>query len=145
MSLRPSAFTFTLSPAFCPATVVELGGGNLIVSKTLSGELVSGSRFQVTPNNDNWEAFWNAVEFLNVWHWKAQYDTRELGVGVCDGKGWKLQMQYLDHAVTTEGANAYPSFHSPDRTSLNEERFGLFLFALGELLSHKWGLTNRSS
>lgn len=145
MSLRPSAFTFSVMPAFVPATVVELRGGTLIVSKMLNHELVAGSRLQVTTSNEDWEAFWNAVDFLNVWRWKAQYDTRELGVGVCDGKGWKLNMQHLGQAVTTGGANAYPSFLSSDRTSLHEERFGLFLFAVGELLSHKWGLTSRCS
>jgi hypothetical protein len=139
MSLRPSAFTFTVTPAFNPATIVDLAGGNLVVSNTLGGELVAESRFQVTPSKEHWEAFWKAVDFLDVWHWRPQYDTRELGVGVRDGKGWKLQMQQLDHYVATGGANAYPSFSSIDRPSLDEERFGLFLFALGELLSHKMG------
>jgi hypothetical protein len=144
VSVRPTTFVFKLEPAFTPSTIVELCGGNLIVSlKSHDGELVAGSRFQATPDASHWNAFWNALEFLDIWSWKPKYDTLELGVAVCDGQGWQLQVQHAGLSVVSSGVNAYPSFGSPGCASLDEGRFGMFLFALGELLSHKWDLTTR--
>lgn len=146
MSVRPTAFVFSLEPTFTPSTVVELGGGNLIVVSYLpEGGLVPGSKHQVTPTAPQWTAFWNAVAFLDVWSWKPDYSSSDVGACVDDGKGWRLKIEHLEKSIRTKGTNAYPSFGSPDVTSLDEERFGLFLFALGELLSHKWGLTSRST
>ncbi len=134
VSDRPSAFTFQLIPAFTPTLSVELSGGNLLVSSLdQHGAVISGTRFQATPSADEWSCFWDAVEFLDVWSWKENYDL----TGGRDGEAWKLHLEHENKSVTAKGWNGYPAFDSPSKVSGSEDRMGVFLFSLCKLLSPK--------
>jgi len=140
MSARPTIFAFKISPAFAPMTSVELRGADLVVT----GEFAAGSDFHVTPEDRHWEDFWCAADFLDVWRWKPDYDTWELGVAVDDGQEWSLQIVHGERSMKAGGRNAYPAYSSPVRSSLQEERFSMFVLALAELVSRMWDRTPRS-
>lgn len=137
VSVRPSLFQFQLGPACSPTIDVTWASGCLVVStKTAYGASSEDSSLQVTPSIEEWACFWNAVDFLDVWSWKADYSD----LACRDGQSWSLSLKRgKKRSVTTEGVNGYPAFDSPSRTSENEERFGIFLLALAQLLSRRTG------
>lgn len=134
MSDRPEAFAFQLFRAFTSTIDIQWSSGNLVVSlQNRDGTAIAGTRSQATPSVDQWTNFWRGVEFLEVWSWKEVYADP----GTRDGQSWSLHMKHGKRSVTSEGENCYPSFASPTQLSGNEERFGLFLILLRQLLASR--------
>lgn len=140
MPVRPDVFEFEYHQAFCPSTFVEVRGGTLVVSqRAITGETLSGTKFQVSTSDDAWTSFWDAADFLDIWSWKNEYEPMGR-----DGLSWCLRVTFKNRTMDSSGANSYPAYSHPSNSSSDQERFGLFVFALGELLKHEWSVTRRS-
>lgn len=59
------------------------------------------------PTQKQWEAFWRAVDSLNIWSWKKEYSPPP-GCFVCDGTGWSISIKKDNYVLESQGYNAYP-------------------------------------
>jgi hypothetical protein len=58
-----------------------------------------------SPVAVDWQAFWDELDKIGTWDWKANY--RE--AGVVDGTGWSVEITYNGRELKSHGSNAYPS------------------------------------
>lgn len=139
---RPSIFVFEVAPPFAPTTRVELQSGSLVVSRlSQASNEQEAERHKARVPHGDWSMFLRAIDFLDVWNWKPRYAPQDIGYEVKDGQYWQVALAFKERSVRTKGHSAYPAFESPSVTSLQQERFGLFVYCLGELIAHEWSLT----
>ena len=81
----------------------------------------------VSPNREQWDDFWRALEAAGVWNWSRDYADP----GVCDGTQWSLLLKHAGRSLRSEGSNAYPGGEGMDFS--RSSSFGQFLSALGQL------------
>jgi hypothetical protein len=70
-----------------------------------------------------------ALDLLDVWSWKPNYDPSECGYSVCDGMSWSFKASIGDRGCSAGGDNAYPSFADHQKASLDSERYALLVVA----------------
>lgn len=105
--------------------------GNHIRFRGTNGEGVPMAPRQPVPARNIWlDQFVAALDFLDVWNWKPDYDPTECGVTVCDGKSWSFSASIAGKECKTGGYNAFPSFEDVQKTSLKEERYGFLVMAI---------------
>jgi hypothetical protein len=76
------------------------------------------------------QAFFSALELIQVWDWRSDYDPSDIGVTVQDGSSWTFIASDGPHQCRCGGVNAYPSFADPKLTTTDRGRFALLHAAL---------------
>ena len=98
--------------------------GKRIIYKTYGDEYKLLKTQKIIPTEDQWLAFWTAINKLNVWKWKTRYEDPH----VMDGTSWGVCIEYGGRSIESSGSNSYPG-ESDDAGG-----FGLFLRAVRKLL-----------
>ncbi|MFO0825818.1 MAG: hypothetical protein U0792_22310 [Gemmataceae bacterium] len=76
------------------------------------------------------EEFFSALELLQVWDWRPDYDPSDVNAVVEDGSTWSFVGSDGSRQCRCSGINAYPSLVDPATTTLNRGRFALLRAAL---------------
>ena len=53
----------------------------------------------VTPTHDEWQAFWQTCDEINVWAWPPMVGDTQF----CDNLHWSLELEHGRHAVVAQG------------------------------------------
>jgi hypothetical protein len=78
---------------------------------------------EVVPSAERWTAFWRAIDYLGVSHWKPEYSLEEIGEEAFDGTQWSVSFSTLRATSESRGDNAYPTIGHPKRTTSNDAAF----------------------
>ena len=78
------------------------------------------------------EAFFAALELIQVWVWRSDYDPSDIDVTVEDGSSWSFNVSDGSRECRCGGVNAYPSFTDPKLTTTDRGRFALLHVAMYE-------------
>ncbi len=84
----------------------------------------------IRPDPEEWEPFWRRAQQLGVFAWSGAYRT----VGVTDGTGWRLELDWAGRRVSASGSNAYPPDGDSPRPS---GAFAGFCRAISRLCGHE--------
>jgi hypothetical protein len=87
---------------------------------------------RIAPTQQQWRAFRRALDDVNVWRWRADYDA-----SVTDGTSWSLKIEYADHTLDTKGHNAYPDHTGSPSRMLPTRSFTRYLLAVQTLLGDR--------
>jgi len=101
---------------------LELKSGKLIYTEFRSGyEKIRDKIFQLTA--EQWEAFWQVADDVNIWNWKKEYRNPEM----LDGTSWRVNIKFKDKEMDSQGSN-----NSPDGGKLSK-----FLSAVRQLIDNE--------
>lgn len=116
--------TFELSVhiVFCGSYTWRLEEGELRYCGT--GSLDDPAIGTIPVFSEQIAQFTQELDALDVWNWKPVYQPEDLGISVDDGGYWSFKAHLDDRTCQTAGDNAYPSFESAAKTSLESERYG---------------------
>jgi hypothetical protein len=85
----------------------------------------------VTPTDEQWRAFHDALQRLAVFQWQPDYPNN----GVVDGTQWGIEIVYPERAVKSHGDNNFPDAHGKPNASPRKTRtFQAFVDATKKLL-----------
>ena len=59
---------------------------------------------RVTPASQDWKAFFEVCETLDIWNWTGDYIAK----GIADGHQWRVHLLYPNREIKTKGSNLYP-------------------------------------
>lgn len=121
---EPLLFELSEDSAFTGRKTLRLKG-NYIKFRGFNGDVSP-----VVARNDQIAEFKEVLDFLDVWHWKTNYDPEECGMVVLDGKSWSFTANLMDLHCATGGFNAYPSLSNVLVASLNSQRYDFLVFAI---------------
>ncbi|QGJ68709.1 Hypothetical protein PBC10988_3700 [Planctomycetales bacterium 10988] len=76
------------------------------------------------------DEFFQVLNFLEVWQWRADYYPMDCEMMVLDGMYWSFRAAMAEKECDAGGENAFPSFADPKKTSLEQERYGLLVGAI---------------
>jgi hypothetical protein len=76
------------------------------------------------------ERFVAALDLLDVWNWRNNYQPDDIGHLVLDGGWWSFNAVIGVRSIKAAGVNAYPSYADPQQTTTDEARFRLLCAAL---------------
>ncbi|HAW26855.1 MAG TPA: hypothetical protein DCY03_01875 [Planctomycetaceae bacterium] len=71
------------------------------------------------------DSFIAALNLLEVWNWRDDYDPLDAGMEVLDGGQWWFRARLEGRECQSSGWNAFPSYSDPTTTSLSPQRFAL--------------------
>lgn len=74
--------------------------------------------------------FVSALNLLEVWSWRNDYNPEDIGWMTLDGSAWSFAALIGGSECRCGGANAYPAFGDVSQSSLQQERYALLLAAL---------------
>lgn len=75
-------------------------------------------------------AFFSAVDLLQVWAWRNDYDPQDVGLVVMDGSVWTFSASFEGRNCQCGGENGYPSYLDPKQTTTDRGRFALLCSAM---------------
>lgn len=75
-------------------------------------------------------AFRAALDLIQVWDWRNDYDLDEVGCAVEDGSSWSFAAAFEPRDCRCGGVNAYPSFADANSTTTDRGRFALLAAAM---------------
>jgi hypothetical protein len=76
-----------------------------------------------------------ALDLLDVWRWRTDYDPGDVGVMVDDGGNWWFSAKLGNRECKCRGSNAFPSYGDVTATSLSGERFTLLTASLYDVFA----------
>ncbi len=76
------------------------------------------------------DEFFAALELIQVWEWRSDYDPSDVGLAVLDGSSWSFIASDGERECRCGGVNAYPSFADHQVTTVDRGRFALLHAAL---------------
>ncbi|WP_254512968.1 hypothetical protein [Anatilimnocola floriformis] len=85
---------------------------------------------RIPASNQQVEKFVVALQLLDVWNWRTDYNPNDIGHEVLDGGVWFFNIEIDGRSHKAAGVNAYPSYADPRKTSTDQERFRLLCAAL---------------
>jgi hypothetical protein len=130
----PDWLDFSLGCWECEFIGVEWKEGDLLFWNKSHALIREPSKtLRCTPDEDGWRSFWAAMDRIDVWNWKKNYEPE--GMTVLDGTQWHLELRHNGRTIRTKGDNAYPGGYNCDFSA--DSAFGQFLAALGELTGRK--------
>ena len=74
--------------------------------------------------------FGDALNLLDVWTWRDDYDIQDTGWMAMDGSHWSFEVAKGDRTYKCGGFNGYPSFADASQTTTEEGRFALLVAAM---------------
>lgn len=94
-------------------------------------------KINIRPTADQWQSFWDEMDKIDVWNWKANYSPSML---IHDGTQWHVEFSNVNREITASGDNAYPSDKSPAETTDNNEstRYERFRSAIERLTGQEF-------
>ena len=133
----PKKFSALIGGFFGPTYVIELRDGTLHYTehKRSTGPKPTASA-TITPTPEQWREFRKSLDQLNVWRWRPDYSNN----AIADGTQWRLEIQYSDHTLKTEGSNDYPDDTGAPKgkTDISTTKaFDRFVAAVEKLLGGK--------
>jgi len=129
----PSAFFARYCAPMGGSYVVQLAADEL---RNSAGPGLNFPPQCLTPSADQWRAFWQEAEAVDLWSWRRCYRPRP-DVVICDGDSWEIAIRGWDgRIILSSGENAYPADADPGETSTMEhpERFKRFTAAIRALV-----------
>ena len=86
------------------------------------------------------ERFTAALDLLQVWEWRDDYDPEDIEIGCAnsltwvieDGGAWWFKARLNERTCRSAGGNAFPSYADHRVSSLAAERFALLRTAFHE-------------
>lgn len=125
--MQPS-FTLTEQFAFGSAYSWRLKEGEI---RFRGSGHYEGLVLQRIPASDRQIAsFVAALDLIEVWDWRNNYDPEDIGYTVLDGSTWSFTASFGTRECRCSGANGYPSFADPQQTTTDRGRFALLHAAL---------------
>ena len=79
--------------------------GNALVWQRTSaaGDVLEEARLQ--PGEEDWRAFWRALDELDVWSWESYYEPE---YPTCGGTQWAAWIERGGRALKASGRDAWP-------------------------------------
>lgn len=127
IAMQPT-FTFTEQSAFGSQYSWRLKDSEIRFRGTGDFERLVTRR--IPASDAQVEAFLSALELIQVWDWRSDYDPSDVGVTVEDGSSWSFTASIGPRQCQCGGVNAYPSFADPKITTTDPGRFALLRAAL---------------
>ena len=124
----PSSFTLTEQFAFGSQYSWRLKDSEIRFRG--SGEYEQLVLQRIPASADQIAAFFSALDLLQVWNWRNDYDPAEVGFAVLDGSEWTFSASSGSHNCQSGGCNAYPSYADPKQTAIDRGRFALLRAAM---------------
>jgi hypothetical protein len=129
----PSRLRIDIGGHFGPSFSLELLQDSLVYNRYGSGYAIKQTE-KLSVTNQQWTAFREALDTIDVWQWQAEYPNP----GVMDGSSWSVTITFHDGVVNSRGDNNYPggegtSSFSPEQTP----EFKRFLDAVRNLIRRR--------
>jgi len=132
----PSAFLACYGAPMGGSYVVRLAVDDLCYSGGPGLNFHLPPQCRLTPSADQWRAFWQEAEAVDLWRWRRCYRLPP-DVMICDGNSWEIAIRSWDaRIILSSGENAYPADADPAETSTmgHSERFKRFTAAIRALV-----------
>ncbi len=73
--------------------------------------------------------FRHALDLIDVWNWRPNYDPKDVGCRIDDGFEWEFTASFGDDRCSSRGTNAFPSLNDVQTTiaSENSGRYGVLI------------------
>lgn len=113
----PKKLYFNILSIDGPSYRIELSEGYVTYSVKQPGKKATPP-LHIAPTGEKWREFRHELDRLKVWRWKPGYGGKNL----IEGTQWKLDIEYSDRAIHTEGHRDFPNDYDS------------FLKAVGKLL-----------
>lgn len=130
-----SKFELIEEAAFSGTTSLRLKGNHIKFRATNGNGNPLPARQPIPARNKQIDRLVAALDFLDVWNWKPNYDPIECGYTVGDGMSWSFSASIGGRECKTGGTNAFPSFLNPQTASLDTERYAFLVFAIRSAFS----------
>lgn len=75
-------------------------------------------------------SFLAALDLLQVWEWRSDYDSQDVGCLTLDGSSWSFTASFGVRNCACGGVNGFPSFEDPKKTTPDRGRLSLLQAAL---------------
>lgn len=85
---------------------------------------------RIPASDEQIAAFNDALELLDVWSWRDNYDPGDVGFATSDGSAWSFAASIESRECKCGGANGYPSFADASKTTIDRGRFAMLLAAM---------------
>ncbi|WP_348544151.1 hypothetical protein [Chthoniobacter sp.] len=82
------------------------------------------------PSEVEWKKFWQTMDSLHLWDWKASYYDPDM----MDGHAWRMSCCIHSHRIKSDGSNAYPRLGHPQKTTSDNAAFSRLTSALEKLV-----------
>jgi hypothetical protein len=106
---------------------VKWDGSELLCTDSIYGYAPEALADRYRPSEQEWAAFWDALERLGVWQWHEKYANDAV---VLDGTRWAVEIRHGASSVASRATNAYP----PDGGLDTREAFEPFVAVVCRLL-----------
>jgi hypothetical protein len=85
-------------------------------------------------------SFGAALDLIQVWDWRNDYNPNDIGCAVDDGSAWSFAASFERRNCRCGGVNAYPSFADVNLTTIAPDRgrFLLLRAAMYECFQIEW-------
>lgn len=84
----------------------------------------------IDPSPAQWKAFWQKLDSIGFWTWKAEYPNPN----VVDGTWWGVDIRYGGRSVASKGDNNYPQGGGSNNDPEPSPDFQKFLSAVQDLI-----------
>lgn len=121
---KPNKFFIAIGGFTGTSYQLELKSGKLIYTEFRSGYEKIGDKI-FRPKAEQWEAFWQVADDMDIWNWKKEYRNPEM----LDGTSWRVRIKFKDKEMDSQGSNnspdggKLPKFLSAVRQLINNESF----------------------
>lgn len=85
---------------------------------------------RIPASDEQIASFFAALELIQVWEWRTDYNPNDIGFSVDDGSAWAFSAVFGERNCHCSGENAYPSFTDPKQTTMYGGRFALLQTAM---------------
>jgi hypothetical protein len=121
-SAPPDEFEFFEGHAYEGSDRVAWKDHKLVLVKRVADMKGSGSFDerveQLTPSSAAWQRFWDRIDSLQVWQWKADYHDPKRDWP--DGASWALTLRHGPRQIKSKGYNAVPDAYNNFRSAVYE-------------------------
>lgn len=95
-----------------------------------SGEYAQIVNQRIPVSDERVVAFKDALDLLDVWSWRNDYDPDDVGFMTDDGSSWSFAASIDGRECKCGGVNAYPAFGDASKTTTDRGRYALLLAAM---------------
>ena len=85
---------------------------------------------RIPASEEQIASFRAALDMIQVWDWRDDYDPNDIGYSVADGSAWTFSATLGERSCRCGGVNGYPAFNDPQQTTTDRGRLALLQAAL---------------
>lgn len=85
---------------------------------------------RIPARDDRIAEFIDALNLLDVWSWRDDYNPEDMGFVTEDGSAWSFTINIDERVWKCGGYNASPSFRDPKRTTTHRGRYAMLVAAM---------------